>query len=322
MIYILLAGTFISITLIFLSIFYHYKNKKELRESDLSKRVEEFMHQTNEAVSEPFILREKQLSSVPIFNKILEKLKLSKYLESQLEKADLQIKVGRLVIYIIACGVAGYLLSSRSNLMVLRFIAGFMCAWLPLLYINFKRMSRLKAFIREFPDAIDMMTSALKAGHAFSKTMEIVADESPDPMSSEFRKTYDEQKLGLPLKEALLNMANRVDHLDLKLFITAVLLQRETGGNLAEILEKISYTIRERFKLIGQIKVFTAQGRFSAIIISGLPIGFAVIISFINPQYLEPLFQTQIGHMLLGAAFCMELAGFLVIRKITNIKMN
>ena len=154
-----------------------------------------------------------------------------------------------------------------------------------------KRNTRVKSFIREFPDAIEMMISALKAGHAFTQSMQMVGIEAPDPVGIEFKKTFEEHNLGRDLRESLLNLTERVPSLDLKLFVTAILLQRETGGNLTEILENISHTIRERFKLIGQMKIYTAQGRMSGLIIGSLPIVFVLIMSVLNPDYLKPLIQ-------------------------------
>lgn len=322
MIFAILAGIFISVTLLTTALLIHYRNKELKGSGAISKRLQELERQNTRDGESDNVFRDKKLSDIPVLDKLLKKLRFAGYLANQIEQADVNLKVGQLVLLIMIFGVGGYLFSMRSDLLVLRLLAGVICALLPLLYLTIKKLSRLKAFIREFPDAIDMMVSALKAGHAFSKAMQIVAAEAPEPIAGEFRKTYEENSLGVPIKEALQNLANRIDHIDLKLFVTAVLLQRETGGNLAEILEKISYTIRERFKLMGQIKVFTAQGRFSAIIISALPIGFAVIITFINPEYLEPLFTTKAGHILLGLAVFLETTGFLVIRKITNIKLN
>ena len=316
-----LLGVFLVVFFIIIGLSFLLNKKNENDDSALLKRVEGFIGglQGNDV---PFAVKDKKLSDLKLLDAFLEKLSVSRYFANLIEQADAKMKVGQLVLIISISGLSGFLLSFRSEQIILRILALLLCGFVPVLYLKFKKLGRLKAFMREFPDAIDMMVSALKAGHAFTKTMQIVAAESPDPIGSEFRKTYEEQNLGIPVKEALLNLSNRMDYLDLKLFITAVLLQRETGGNLAEILEKISYTIRERFKLMGQIKVFTAQGRFSAIIISALPVGFAVIISFINPGYLEPLFVTKAGHIMLGAGVLMEIMGFLIIRKVTQIKLN
>ncbi|MBN2200792.1 type II secretion system F family protein, partial [bacterium] len=172
------------------------------------------------------------------------------------------------------------------------------------------------------PDTIDMMTSAIRAGHAFNQAMQLVGDEAPDPVGVEFKRTFEQHNLGLNMREALMNLTGRVDSLDLRLFVTSVLLQRETGGNLTEILEKISYTIRERFKLIGQIRTYTAQGRMSAWIVGTLPIAFVLIISTLNPGYLKPLVQDRLGQMFIGLSAFLQVAGFIIIRKVVQIKFQ
>ena len=270
----------------------------------------------------PFIVRDNNLSKIPIYNKILEKLNLSKKLECLIDQADVKIKVGEIILIMGVAGALGLLLTLRSGNIFLQGIVFFAAAGFPLLWLMMKRASRLKSFIREFPDALDMMTSAIKAGHAFNRAMQLVADEAPDPVGIEFRRTFEQYNLGLHLREALINLTQRVESLDLKLFVTAILLQRETGGNLTEILEKISYTIRERFKLLGQIKTYTAQGRMSAWILGLLPFTFVVIISVMNPSYLTPLFKDKLGHFLIGLSVFLQIIGFLMIRKIVQIKLQ
>jgi tight adherence protein B len=228
--------------------------------------------------------------------------------------------VGHLILLVVILAVTGLLAGLKMNNAILKLVLPFVFGALPLLHVRVQQAKRLKAFIRAFPDTIDMMTSAIRAGHAFNQAMQLVGDEAPDPVGVEFKRTFEQHNLGLNLREALLNLAERVDSLDLRLFITAILLQRETGGNLTEILEKISYTIRERFKLIGQIKTYTAQGRMSAWIVGSLPIGFMLIISGLNPGYLKPLFENKLGHVLIAASALLQITGFFIIRKIIRIR--
>ena len=268
----------------------------------------------------PGILRDTQLSKIPILNQFLEKLDLSRKLTVMLSSAGMDMKVGQLLLIIVIFGFMGLLLGLKvqNQLIKLAMIPAMAC--LPILHIKLKCKERLKAFIRAFPDAIDMMTSAIKAGHAFNQAMQLVGEEAPDPVGVEFKRAFEQYNLGMNMREALLEMAKRIDSLDLKLFVTAILLQRETGGNLTEILVKISYTIRERFKLIGQIKTYTAQGRMSAWILGSLPVAFVLIISALNPGYLEPLFQDQLGHYLLMIAVVLQIIGFFFIQKIIRIR--
>ena len=289
------------------------------------RRVEQFTKtavssKPDEAGDMPFIVRDDQMSKIPILNIFLERFNLSKSLKKKLAQADLKIKVGELFLYMMILGFLGVLVTIRSHNIVLQLLAPVVLAIAPIIYVNMKRTQRLKAFIREFPDALDMMTSAIRAGHGFNKAIQLVGDEAPDPVSTEFKRTYEEHNLGLQFREAMIKMTERIDSLDLKLFVTAVLLQRETGGNMAEMLEKISYTIRERFKLIGQIKTLTAQGRMSAWIVGGIPIFFILIISMTNPTYLEPLFKDKVGHLFLAMAIALQLIGYFVISRIIKIK--
>jgi len=296
------------------------------RSGRLQKHVVDRIKDLSEATGQnsdaeiPLILRDTQLSKIPIFNQFLEKLDLSRKLSQMLSSAGMGMKVGQFLLIITIFGFLGMLLGLKIQNPLIRLAIIPVLAGIPLLHIKLKCKERLKAFIRAFPDAIDMMTSAIKAGHAFNQAMQLVGDEAPDPVGVEFKRAFEQYNLGMNMREALLEMANRIDSLDLKLFVTAILLQRETGGNLTEILVKISYTIRERFKLIGQIKTYTAQGRMSAWILGCLPVAFVLIISALNPGYLEPLFHDQLGHYLLMIAIVLQIIGFFFIRKIVRIK--
>jgi tight adherence protein B len=291
------------------------------------KRLEQFTKTavtTNieEPGNVPFIVRDNELSKIPIFNIFLTKLNFAKGMKTMIEQADLKFKVGELFLYILIMGVMGFLLTARSTNPVLKIGAIVGLAYLPIMFVKSKRSNRLKSFIREFPDALDMMTSAIRAGHGLNKAFQLVGEEAPDPISTEFKRTYEEHNLGVQFRDALINLTERIDSLDLKLFVTAVLLQRETGGNMAEMLEKISYTIRERFKLIGQIRALTTQGRMSGWVVGGLPIFFIIVVSIINPKYLEPLFNDVLGHYLLGLAATMQICGALIIRKVVQVKFQ
>jgi tight adherence protein B len=171
------------------------------------------------------------------------------------------------------------------------------------------------------PDALDLMSRSLLAGHAFAESMHMVSTEMPDPIATEFRKTYEEQNLGLSLKLALENLTQRIPLLDLRMCITAVLIQRETGGNLAEILEKVAYTIRERFRIMGDLKTLTTSSRLSAWILCGLPIFVALGVSILNPDYMSVLWRDPRGHYLIAAAMILQVTGMLIVRKILDIKI-
>jgi tight adherence protein B len=187
--------------------------------------------------------------------------------------------------------------------------------------VLYKKHKRMRAFDEQFPDALDLMVNALRAGFALSGAIQLVADESPDPVGSEFRIVFEEQKLGLDIKQAMVNLTERLASTDIGYFTTAIIVQRDTGGNLAEVLEKISYVIRDRFRILGEVRTFTAQGRLSGLILAVLPVVMAVILSILSPGYFQILLDDRAGKMILTGAVVMQVLGFLAIRKIVNIKV-
>jgi len=319
---VILIGIFLSIIFIMMAVLYVIYKNTGSPEQTIAKRVNAFYKEEkpNKESAIPYIVRDDQLSDLGILNRLLERLDISTKLQRFLTQAGSTMKVGQLIILMAVLGMVGLLLSLIIHNILVKFVFFFVFASFPLLQIYIQRQNRLKAFIRGFPDALDMMTSAIRAGHALNQALQLVGQEAPDPVGIEFKRTFEQHNLGLNLREALLNLSQRLDSLDLKLFVTAILLQKETGGNLTEILENISYTIRERFKLIGQIKTYTAQGRMSAWLLGTLPIIFVGIISVLNPDYLTPLFQDKIGHYLIMLAAVLQVVGFMVIRKIVQIR--
>jgi tight adherence protein B len=172
-----------------------------------------------------------------------------------------------------------------------------------------------------FPEAIDTLARAVRAGHAFTTAIEMIANEVSEPVAGEFRKLYEEQKFGLPVRDALMNLVERVPLVDVKFFVTAVMLQRETGGNLAEILDNLSYVIRERFKIQRQVKVFTAQGRLTMLLLMGMPPLIVVVMLITNPSFIRPLFKDPIGHAMVVIGITLQTIGYFVIRKIIRIQV-
>lgn len=194
-------------------------------------------------------------------------------------------------------------------------------ASLPVLYAMLRRKRRMKAFARQLPDALELISRALRAGHSLAAGFQLVGQEMSDPIGREFTRCYEEQNLGVPLEEALDAMTDRVPNVDLRFFATAVILQRQTGGDLAEILDKIGSLIRERFKIWGQIQALTGEGRLSGIVLLALPPVLFVAMYQLNPDYCRTLFVDPLGQWMLGGAVLLQLLGALVIRKIINIKV-
>jgi tight adherence protein B len=192
---------------------------------------------------------------------------------------------------------------------------------IPISYIMFRRSRRMKAFEELFPEALDMLSRAIRAGHAFQFALGMVADELKAPVGPEFKLTFERQNYGLPLREALDQLAERVPILDVRFFVTAVLIQRDTGGNLSEILDTLARVVRERFNLQRQIRTHTAHGRFTALVLLSMPPFLGVVMLFINPEHMNLLFHEKLGQTLLMVAIVMQAIGFVWIRKVIKIEV-
>ena len=200
-------------------------------------------------------------------------------------------------------------------------IAALLAGSTPLLWLVHRRSTRQKRFEEQFPEALDLLSRAVRAGHAFQTALGMVADELKDPVGPEFKKTFDQQNFGLPLRDALNEMAVRLPILDVRFFVTAVLIQRETGGNLAEILDNLAHVVRERFKILRQVRVHTAHGRFTGYVLLALPAALGIALSFINPEHMQTLFHEKIGQTMLMGAIVMQTVGFIWIRQVIKIEV-
>jgi len=268
------------------------------------------------------ILRDMQLSTVPFLNDLLKSARWAQRLDNLLVQGDIPMRLGAFILLMAVLGAVGF----TSMIVVfhralLALPVGLVATCLPLLYARQRKFKRIRKFEEQFPDALDMLNRALRAGLALNGAIQIVADESPDPVAKEFKVLFEENRLGLDMKDALKKLAGRVDSTELHLFVTAVILQRETGGNLAEILERTALIIRDRFRILGDIRTLTAQARLSGFILSVLPIVMAVLIYFVAPEYLKGLVADQVGRLLIVAAVALQVIGFLVIRRIIDIKV-
>ena len=192
---------------------------------------------------------------------------------------------------------------------------------LPIGFLRYKRSARMKKFEEQFPEALDLLSRAIRAGHAFQTAMGMVADELAPPVGIEFKKSFEQQNFGLPLKEALNQLAERVPLMDVRFFVTAVTIQRETGGNLAEILDNLAHVVRERFKILRQVRVHTAHGRFTGYVLLALPAALAVALSFISPEHMRALFTTRMGQTMLIGAIVMQTIGFFWIKRVIKIEV-
>jgi tight adherence protein B len=268
------------------------------------------------------ILRDKRLSDITFVDRLLSSLPISRDLELLLYQAGLTWRVGTLVLLMLLTGAVGFLLCALVlHRPLVGLLVGAAVAFIPYAWVRSKKTKRMNQFSEQLPDALDLMTSALRAGLSFPAALQLVAQESPEPLAQEFAVTFDEQNLGLDMREALTNLTERVDSLDLKFFVTAVIIQRETGGNLAEIMESIARIIRERFRILGDVKARTAHGRLTGMILSVLPIALAIIFSIIAPQYMVAFFRDPAGQVLLMMCLVMQIAGYIWIRRVIAIKV-
>ena len=257
---------------------------------------------------------------------LVEKSNLGPKIRIFLEQAGLRWQPSRLVhlslvLFLAGFAVAWVMLPALPWLQALAVVAGLAAGAGPYLYVRFKRRSRLKRFEELFPEALEFVSRSMRAGHAFSVSLEMIHREFQEPLSGEFRRTFEEHNLGLPIEVALQKLAARVPSLDVHFFVAAVLMQKRTGGNLAEILDKLAYVIRERFKLRGRIRAVSAHGRMTATTLSLIPIVVAVLMFYTNPDYVKFFFTDDVGNMMLGGAVFLQLVGYVVMTKIVNIEV-
>jgi len=249
---------------------------------------------------------------------------VSRYLNLRLlfEQADVSLAVLNFLIICGALGAVGMLLPAVAgfSLMLAPLMAIFLAA-LPIAWLFLRRRRRLRAFAAQLPEALELIARALRAGHSLAAGFSLVAQEMSEPISVEFGRTFEEQNLGKPLEEALAGLTERVPNLDLKFFATAIILQRQTGGDLAEILDKIGYLIRERFKIWGQVQALTGEGRLSGVVLLALPPVLFAVVYRMNPDYLMLLFSDPLGKKMLVAGIVSQLFGALMIRKIVTIRV-
>lgn len=260
---------------------------------------------------------------IKLIGVILSKLSITNKIKNMLKKADVDMTVDMLFMVSLISATPFLILAVLFPKMTLPLVIfGFLMTFFPLLVLKIKINNKINTFTRQFPDALGLISSSLRAGHSLLSAFQIVVNEMPDPINKIFRIAVDDISLGRDTKDALGNMSDMIpESIDLRFFVTAVLIQREVGGNLAEILDSLGHTIRERFKMIGQLKAQTAQSKLSGIILCVVPVIIGFVIWFMNPEYMEPLFTTQVGKMALGGAITLGLVGFAAIFKITDIKI-
>src|SRR5450759_2911395 len=288
----------------------------------LLDRLSTVQKPTEQPAPDMALLRDEVLSRIPAFDTFLRRSERVSVLQKMLAQGNIDARAGN---FLMLCAVSALVFAAIA------FIAGgnLLFGWagallgffIPYAYASHMRTKRFQKFEEKFPEAIDTLARAVRAGHAFTTAIELIANEVAEPVGGECRQLFEEQKFGLPVRDALLNLADRVPLVDVKFFVTAVMLQRETGGNLAEILDNLSYVIRERFKILRQVRVHTAQGRLTMLLLMALPPTIVVVMLVINPGFILPLFREWLGHVALVVAISLQTLGYFVIRRIIRIQV-
>jgi tight adherence protein B len=287
----------------------------------LERRLQELAQPSTATPDESIVLRPAE-GPLPLVERALSRTRAGFRLTTLIEQAGVRTTPSAIVLIglLLAAlfGVIGFMLLGLPAALLVMAPLG---ASAPVLWLVQRRSTRLKAFEEQFPDALDLVSRAIRAGHSFQTALGMVADELRPPVGPEFRKMFDQQNFGLPLRDALEGLAARVPLVDVKFFVTAVTIQRETGGNLAEILDNLSNVVRERFKIQRQVRVHTAHGRITGLVLLALPVFLAIALSMINPDHMRPLFQERMGQTMIVATIVMQIVGFIWIRRVIRIEV-
>jgi tight adherence protein B len=268
------------------------------------------------------LIKTQEAGPRPALGRLVASTERGSALAKWIDQSGAHVTLSGVLLMALGCAVlVGMIAAAAMRMPVGWIIGGAVGFSAPFMVLRIKRTRRMRAFEEAFPEALDLMSRALKAGHAFATGLKMVADEMKEPIGPEFRKTFDEQNFGLPLKESLLNLAERIPLLDVRFFTTAVLIQRDTGGNLSEILENLASVVRERFKILRQVRVYTAHGRLTGYVLLALPAFLAIALAFISPEHMQLLFREHMGHVMLGAAVVMQTVGYFWIKQVVKIEV-
>jgi len=301
--------------------FVHRPEHKTEREFEQRiKDLSTFASEDGEAPS--VVLSQAASSALPVVDRLVGGTGAGSWLANLIEQSGVAITPGRVItMSLVVSVVLGLLTLIFFHKFLAAIAAALVGLCLPVAWLKIKRSKRMRRFEEQFPEGLDLLSRAIRAGHAFQSAMGMVADELPAPVGVEFKKSFEQQNFGLPLNEALNAMAVRMPLMDVKFFVTAVQIQRETGGNLAEILDNLAHVVRERFKILRQVRVHTAHGRFTGYVLLGLPAALAVALMFISPEHMKTLFTNKMGQTMIMGAVVSQTIGFLWIKQIVKIEV-
>ena len=291
------------------------------KQETLSRRLETVAGAAAEA-SAGSVLKDRRLSSIGFLNALLGRVSPATSLVRMIRQAGLKRRVGEVLLYIPLLACVGFMivLLLGGGLLIALPVAA-TTGLIPLMVVQRLRRKRAQRFAEQLPDALDLVRAALQAGHAFVSALSVVADEFPDPIAEEFRRVAEEIRLGLPMRDALHDLAERVDDENIPYLVVGVVVAQNVGGNLAEVVDNIGYTIRERFKLLRDMRVLSAQARFSGTVLTVLPFLVALVMCVINPEYFLPMFQSAAGRYMVGYALLSIVWGHVVIRYLGKIRV-
>ncbi|RSZ55426.1 type II secretion system F family protein [Massilia atriviolacea] len=313
---------FIAVVLLLEGLYLIWKTYKGPQAKKIEQRLNA-MSAAGDGSAQSHLLRERMMSELPPFQRLLLRLPRAHQLDRYLLQANLNWTVARLLLACAALGAAGFLLV--TSVLHQPFLAGAlaagMLAWLPLAYVQRRRRRRLTRLERQLPDALDLLARALRAGHAFGAGLQMIGEEMPDPIAGEFRLVHDEINFGVSLEQALGNLSVRAPITDLRYFVVAVLIQRDSGGNLTEVLGNLSRLIRQRLKLFWHVRVLSAEGRMSAWLLSLLPFAIGGLMSVFNPEFMAPLWNDPLGQNLVRGMLVSMAFGVLLLRHIIRIRI-
>jgi tight adherence protein B len=300
---------------------YAYKGIRSPSRTKILKRLRRAIY-TEDEQGGTDIVKKRVLSEIPFLNSLLIKMPGMLKFDNLITQANAKYPIGFFILLALFLALLGFLIGVfiiKNNLAALMLL--FTGVAIPFLYLTTLKRKRIQKFRRQFPEALDLMARSLGAGHAFTNGMRLAADEFDDPIGPEFAETLDEINFGLSVPDALRNMAKRIDCAEIRYFVVGVTLQRETGGNMAELLRILSYLIREKFKFQGKVRTLAAEGKLSAIVLVALPFFIAGWLHFSNPKYLSTLFLDPIGRVMMIGAGLMIIIGIIVMKKMVTIEV-
>ena len=320
--YLVFLLIFLAVMLLVGAVYFGLQSSRGAGAGRVARRLRAMHTASDDSRKAVSITKERPLSQHAGVQGVLEALPGVPVLDRLLLQSGKDWNVGKFIGYTLLAGLAGIvMLSLFSFPLYLRLALSLACAALPYCIVARAKASRQARIEQQLPDALDLMGRAMRAGHAFPTALKMVGEEMTGPLADEFRAVFDEVNFGVSMSDALANLAARVPSTDLRYFVIAVLIQRETGGNLTELLSSISAIIRDRLKLLGQVRVLSAEGRMSAWVLGLLPFGAALMMQLMNPQFLSVLYTDRGGRKMVMVAFGLLLVGVLVIRKIVRIRV-